>query len=98
MFTKSVSVYEGNGGVARKGWGAGEGTTGFRCLDALRRAYPAFCNAPAQVYIAPLGVLRRTLSGHFPAGQKVTNDKILYLVPHFYNRVFSRLMVEYKQK
>ena len=25
----SVSVYEGNGGVARKGWGAGEGTTGF---------------------------------------------------------------------
>ena len=29
----SVSVYEGNGGVARKGWGAGEGTTGFATLS-----------------------------------------------------------------
>ena len=26
-------VHEGNGGVARKGWGAGEGTTGFATLS-----------------------------------------------------------------
>ena len=28
-----ILFYEGNGGVARKGWGAGEGTTGFATLS-----------------------------------------------------------------
>ena len=50
----SILLHEGNGGVARKGWGAGEGTTGFATLSG---PFPAVQQIP--IYKRIQNVLRR---------------------------------------